>query len=116
MNDLQCARLTRWLNSTSLPIPFLFRAIVLDLFVSKRKTCVKLTAMNIVMELDLADFLQAHMYLKAGWDRELSNWVAFFASQGRVFMDVGAHVGYFSLIMGRYGQPGNVTHAFEPTP
>jgi len=76
----------------------------------------QLSSIGIELDLDLADILQANIYLDHVWDQKQSNWLAYFASRSSVIVDAGAHVGYFTLLMGHYGGPDAAVHAFEPNP
>jgi FkbM family methyltransferase len=116
MNDYRRARLTRWLCTTQLPIPYPVQTWVLDALVGSRLTRVHLPSAGIELELDLADILQANIYLDRVWDQKLSNWLAFFAPRAQTMADVGAHIGYFTMLMSRYAPPNASIHAFEPTP
>ena len=116
MNDRSRAQLTRWLNTTRLPLPYELRTLLLDVIVGAKLCRVKLPVDDLYLELDLADSMQANVYLDNAWEPVLSNWAAFFASRGaQVIADVGAQVGYFTLLMLHYA-PDAVLHAFEPNP
>lgn len=115
MNDRQRARLTRWLNTTALPIPYGVRTSVLDAVNRRQHSRMKLAFGKFQLDLDLADCLQANLYLDQMWERDLSNWVAYFAARSDIMADVGAHIGYFTLLMASRNRSGAI-HASEPNP
>lgn len=70
---------------------------------------------NVVMELDLRDVVQRRIFYHAHEPPELA-FVRTFVRAGDIVLDVGAHVGLFTLAAGRLvGSTGEV-HAFEPVP
>lgn len=115
MTDPQRARLTRWLNTTALAIPYELRTCVLDVVNRQRHSRVKLAFGDFQLDLDLADCLQSNLYLDQVWERDVSNWAAYFAARSDTMADVGAHIGYFTLLMASGNRPAAIL-AFEPNP
>jgi len=75
---------------------------------------------RLVLELDLGDVVQSDIWhsLKAGifYEHETSRFFLRVARPGDVFYDIGANVGYFSLLLARLvGEAGKVV-AFEANP
>jgi FkbM family methyltransferase len=67
------------------------------------------------VELDLRDELQRQIFFGI-YDRPLTNLLKSTLSPGDVFFDIGANVGYFTLLASNLvGDNGHV-HAFEPIP
>ncbi|MBA8804629.1 FkbM family methyltransferase [Nocardioides ginsengisegetis] len=63
-----------------------------------------------------ADYIQRRLYVFGFWERDLSEWLKDQLRPGDVFLDVGANIGYFSLLASRVvGPTGNVL-AFEAIP
>jgi FkbM family methyltransferase len=62
------------------------------------------------------DLLQRRVFVFGVWEPHISRWVASFLRPGDVVLDIGANVGYFSLLCAtRVGPTGRVI-AFEPVP
>jgi FkbM family methyltransferase len=67
------------------------------------------------MKLDLAEFIQRMIYLGA-YERQETRWVLRWLRRGMTFVDVGANVGYYSLLAAsRVGPEGRI-FALEPSP
>lgn len=67
------------------------------------------------MDLDLADYIQRSIYLNT-LERHESSWVKEYLERGMTFVDVGANVGYYTLMAASFvGSEGRVL-AFEPSP
>lgn len=68
------------------------------------------------MSGDTRDFIQRYIYVFGVWEPNLSELLVRHLSPGDVVVDVGANVGYFSLLSARcVGRTGRVI-AFEPVP
>ena len=62
------------------------------------------------------DWLGQHVYVTGSWEEGTTDLVPALLGDGAVAVDVGANVGYFTLLMARcVGKRGRV-HAFEPMP
>jgi FkbM family methyltransferase len=62
------------------------------------------------------DPVSVHIWRYGFFERDATAAMLQFVKQGMTVLDVGAHVGYFSLLAGQLvGRQGTV-HAFEPTP
>jgi FkbM family methyltransferase len=65
---------------------------------------------------DTGEILQQHVYYFGAWELDLTAWIAGKLQPGDVMIDVGANVGYFSLLGSRLvGEEGAVV-AIEPSP
>ena len=63
-----------------------------------------------------ADLIQRYLYLFGIWEPAITRWVRTQLRPGDVVVDIGANIGYFSLLAaGLVGQSGTVL-AFEPVP
>jgi FkbM family methyltransferase len=68
------------------------------------------------MQLNVRDLIQQTILLEGIWDPFLTSFIESTLKPGDVFIDVGAHVGYFTLLAGaRVGLSGTVL-AIEPNP
>ena len=68
------------------------------------------------MKLNVRDLIQQTILLEGEWDPSLTDFLGRNLNSGDVFVDVGAHVGYFSLLgAGRVGPTGAVL-SIEPNP
>ena len=63
-----------------------------------------------------SDYIQRRLYVFGSWERPLSHWIASALRPGDVFVDIGANIGYFSLLASRIvGDHGTVI-AYEALP
>lgn len=51
-----------------------------------------------LMEVDLGDWLGRHLYVTGEYEPATTHVIAELLHPGRVFLDVGANLGYFSLL------------------
>jgi FkbM family methyltransferase len=68
------------------------------------------------MQLNMRDLVQQTIFLEGAWDPTLSRLIESTLSPGDVFIDVGAHVGYFTLLAARRVTPGGTVISIEPNP
>jgi FkbM family methyltransferase len=68
------------------------------------------------MQLNLRDLIQQTILLEGMWDPALTRLIESTLKPGDVFIDVGAHVGYFTLLAGRRVGPAGVVLSIEPNP
>jgi FkbM family methyltransferase len=68
------------------------------------------------MRLNMRDLVQQTILLEGGWDPALSNFVESNLGPTDVFIDVGAHVGYFTLLASRRVGPTGTVLSIEPNP
>lgn len=69
------------------------------------------------MELRLDDLIQAYIFWSpGGYDRHAVAMVKRYVRPGDVFLDLGAHVGYYSLIAAKLVGAGGTVVAVEPDP
>ncbi len=68
------------------------------------------------MQLNVRDLVQQTIFLEGVWDPALTGFIDKTLRPGDVFVDVGAHVGYFTLLASsRVGPAGRVL-SIEPNP
>ena len=72
-------------------------------------------APGIKVELLATDFMHAEIAFTGAYERELTRRLATLAERGSVLVDVGANIGYFSLIWAARN-PSNRVFAFEAAP
>jgi len=71
---------------------------------------------GITMELDGRDMVTQTILTEGIWEPKVTEWVNSNVKPGDVFVDVGAHVGYYSLLAAKLvGESGKVV-AVEPNP
>lgn len=71
---------------------------------------------GIRMRLYLPDLVQGYIYYFGQWEPTITDYVRRNLQSGDTFIDVGANVGYYSLMAARrVGAEGHV-HAIEPSP
>lgn len=60
--------------------------------------------------------LSPHLILDGFWEMPTTEAIAQLVSPGMVVADIGANLGYFSLLMGELVGPSGKVYAFEPNP
>jgi FkbM family methyltransferase len=68
------------------------------------------------MQLNARDLIQQTILLEGSWDPSLTDLVEHTLRPGDVFIDVGAHVGYFTLLASRRVGPRGAVLSIEPNP
>jgi FkbM family methyltransferase len=68
------------------------------------------------MQLNMRDLVQQTILLEGAWDPALSKFIETNLSPSDVFIDVGAHVGYFTLLAARRVGPTGTVLSIEPNP
>lgn len=117
MNTLFLHRaFARWLRFWYLrvPIPYELSVLLVSLFPRLGKCRIHLLDME--LELDPSDLVQANILLDGVWEHKISCWWAYLSSSAEIIMDIGAHCGYFSLISRRFAPDSAHIYSFEPNP
>lgn len=68
------------------------------------------------LRIDPEDYLQRFVFATGTWEEETTRLTQALLRPGDSFVDVGAHVGYFSLIAADCLGGSGYVHAFEPIP
>lgn len=70
---------------------------------------------DITMQVGIIDHIERHLRVEGEWDRPVGHVLKSFLKPGSTFLDVGANIGYFSLLASRLvGSTGKVV-AVEPS-
>jgi len=69
---------------------------------------------GIRMQLDISEFLQAHLYLFGSYELPTVRFIRNVLSPGDVAFDVGAQIGYLTLAMATAKRGSIEVHSFEP--
>lgn len=69
---------------------------------------------GIRMNLDLSEYLQAHLFAFGSYELPTVRFLHRYLRSGDVAFDVGAQIGYLSLIMATAAQRGTTVYSFEP--
>lgn len=65
---------------------------------------------------DTREVLQQHVYYFGEWEPDMTSWVTGALRPGDVCVDVGANIGYFSLLASALVGPSGTVIAIEPSP
>jgi FkbM family methyltransferase len=68
--------------------------------------------MNIVLPEDVS----SRIYINREYEPELTSFIKNYLKKGDVFVDVGTHFGYFTLLSSKIVGDSGEIHSFEPTP
>ena len=71
---------------------------------------------DFVMELGLIDVIERELTVKGVWDKPVLDELKSRLQPGDVFIDIGANIGYFSLVASRLVGAGGRVYSFEPSP
>jgi FkbM family methyltransferase len=66
--------------------------------------------------LNFDDMIGRELVLKGVWEEQETRTIQTLAPKCRVFLDVGANIGYFSMLAASLMPPGGRVFAFEPNP
>jgi FkbM family methyltransferase len=75
----------------------------------------RVTRGDFLFDLDLTDFVDQYVYLGA-YEKQDYDELTSIMPVGGVFVDVGAHIGIYTLAMARTAGPSGSVHSFEPNP
>jgi FkbM family methyltransferase len=70
---------------------------------------------SVTMELDLQEFVQQYIYFNL-YEPHVKWLLQSLLQPGKTFFDIGAHVGYYTLLAARAVGPSGVVHSFEANP
>lgn len=95
---------------------FLTQRIYEPYFAWRKLSVISPTQFGARMRLQLPDSIQTAIFLTGEWDAPITGLIESRLGPGDVFIDVGANIGYFSLLASRkVGSAGKV-YAFEASP
>lgn len=86
-----------------------------DLFVNCGPQTIR-THHGLLMSIDPFDFVGRHIYVEGIYENECANLILTLLKPGDCFLDVGANIGYFTLLAVKAVGPQGVIHAFEASP
>jgi len=68
------------------------------------------------VNVDLHEHVQRYIYFFGAYEKETVEWFRSVLAPGMTFLDIGAHVGQYSLIAAQAVGPNGRVHSFEPNP
>jgi FkbM family methyltransferase len=71
---------------------------------------------DFVLQGNTVDLIQRYVYYFGVWEPNVSTWIAQRLNPGDTFVDVGANIGYFSLLASRLVGPSGHVVAIEASP
>ena len=97
-----------------LKLPFKVKRFIFNFFPTRLYT--KKISDNIYIDLDIKSRDESYIYKNGFWEKEVTLLMQKFIKEGDVVFDVGANIGYYTLIFANeIGDKGKV-YAFEPCP
>ena len=69
---------------------------------------------NFVMELDISQKIQRQLFYLKMYEPSVSNFIKKNLGKNDVFMDIGTHVGYYSMLVSRIVGEGGIVVSLEP--
>jgi len=63
-----------------------------------------------------SDVIQRHVYVFGVWEPDVTAWMTKNVTPDSVVVDVGANVGYFTLLLAELTRPNGSVHSVEPLP
>ena len=97
------------------PIPLKGKGFVLDFVTPHVGMRTASVAGQYAMTLDLANAIHRQIFMGC-FARNMTRWTKALLPRGGTFLDVGAHVGYFSLMAANQVGPSGQVYAVEPNP
>ena len=107
---------------TGVRYPFYLRGIAIlcriymRLFASVKPICRSVTSFGVVMDLDIRDFVPRRVHFFRVYEHSLTRVMEKHVRLGDSVIDVGANVGYFSLLAGSLVGPSGRVVAIEAAP
>lgn len=74
------------------------------------------TVQGIRMRVDMTDLIQRHIYFWGQWEPDETWLLGQVLREGDAFIDIGANLGYFTLLGSHLVGRGGVVFAFDPSP
>ncbi|MFF8945307.1 FkbM family methyltransferase [Streptomyces sp. NPDC014864] len=99
----------QWLNKTTVRL--------LNKYLRERPvTDTVQTRFGAVFAVDTSDVIQRYLYLFGMWEPHLTHWMQERLSPGDTFIDIGANIGYFSVLASRQVGPRGQVVSIEASP
>lgn len=92
------------------------RRWVLDNFAFRSRPVSARTFYGATLTGTTEDFIHRNVYFFGAWEPHLTYWIQHALKPGEIFVDVGANVGYFSLLASRLVGPEGRVIAIEASP
>lgn len=96
--------------------PLLWSRLIDPYFAWHHRRFVARTVFGMKMRGDAADIIGQYIYYFGVWEPDITAWVSCRLVPGDVFLDVGANIGYYSLLASRLVGPGGSVVAVEASP
>lgn len=108
----------RWVRATLLILPYVVVVLALNVRAAMwRPVSVDTTSDDgIHLRCQLPDIIQMYVYLFGTWEPDLAAFLRRRLQPGDTFIDVGANVGYLSVLSSGLVGPQGVVVAIEPAP
>ncbi|MGW2326767.1 FkbM family methyltransferase [Streptomyces sp. NPDC001700] len=74
------------------------------------------TRFGATLAVDTQDLIQRYLYLFGVWEPHMTRWLQRRLRPGDAFVDVGANIGYYSVLASRLVGPGGTVVAIEASP
>jgi FkbM family methyltransferase len=74
------------------------------------------TLTGFTVDGNTADLIQRYLYVFGIWEPDITHWLTEHLRPGDVVVDIGANIGYFSLLAATCVRPTGRVLAFEPVP
>ena len=96
--------------------PLLWSRLIDPHFAWQHRRFVARTVFGMKIRGDVADILGQYIYYFGLWEPDITAWVSRRLAPGDGFLDVGANIGYYSLLASRLVGPGGFVVAVEASP
>lgn len=95
---------------------FLKNKVFMKYFGWRKLDLVGQTAFGSQMHLTLPDSIQTEIFLTGLWGQSITKFIALALRKGNVFIDIGANIGYYTLLASKLIGPQGKVYAFEASP
>jgi FkbM family methyltransferase len=96
--------------------PLLWSRLIDPYFAWQHRSFVARTVFGMKIRGDAADIIGQYIYYFGLWEPDITAWVTRRLAPGDVFLDVGANIGYYSLLASRLVGPRGSVVAVEASP
>ena len=102
------------LHTSKLPLPTKVKGLIFKLFPDKLYS--KQIGKNISLNLDIRSRDESYIYTKGYWEKDITTLIQQICKRGNIIFDVGANIGYYTLITAKLVGEEGMVYAFEPCP